>query len=689
MLERIFIEVLNMSLTAAVVIIAVLIARILLRKMPHIISYAMWAVVLFRLLCPVSFSMGLSILGVLQNDSSVGGRMEYIRQDVGFREDPQARPTVDAEDPPLADDEPQYGGDIRHTASRIWLLGVITLLIYSAFCTVRLFKRLRQARHVRDNIYRVPGGGTPFVCGIIRPRIYCPESVDIERSDYIILHEQTHIRRGDHIFRLLACLALCLHWFNPLVWIAFFISERDMEMSCDEAVLRKAGAAVKKDYSASLLALSTGQGGVGGAPLAFGEKEPEGRIKNILRYKKPAAILFITASVFCAILAVLLIANPRREESEQGTASQENVPQENVTQENAAQENMTQENMAQESLPEEGAEGESTEQDDSSGEDMPQDDSPEEDAPQEKARELTSDIVKDGNVPDGEYVVYPRSISRSLRGFDRWMSGDDASQSLIPALAFADDCTFLVNRSYYDVDYDEVDFDEFADLADGAFSWIIPPVRCVFEDGLIKEAALQSAYYDAGISYEPPGGNDDWYEHIGELTEKSSEEMLDEYYTLVRTEDEAIDPPVGRIEVYTGNIGDGDSGIVLVYDEEGQILTTISAHSSGAGWNNIYLGRASGKDFLMEVHIEDRDDFGSYDYQVYWLDGQGKPLQLAGSSFTFGNDIGYDDAMFAEWVKNMDDYLSHCRLLLSTQDGELRTGAESDADRYDYEALKR
>lgn len=154
---------------------------------------------------------------------------------------------------------------------------------------LQLTKKLKNAVHDRDNIYLSDQIDTAFVLGAFRPKIYLPSYLGDTQRDYILLHEQTHIRRLDHMVKLAGFFVLLLHWFNPLVWIAFYASGKDMEMSCDEAVVKKLGNGVKKDYSTSLLSLATGRKIVGGTPLAFGEGDTRGRIKNVLNYKKPGS----------------------------------------------------------------------------------------------------------------------------------------------------------------------------------------------------------------------------------------------------------------------------------------------------------------------------------------------------------------------------------------------------------------
>lgn len=156
---------------------------------------------------------------------------------------------------------------------------------WSSLC--RLRRRIVGAVRLRDNIYLADHIDSPFVMGVLRPRIYLPSTLAEGERGYIILHEQCHIQRFDPAVKLLSFTALCLHWFNPLVWLSFLLSGRDMEMRCDEAVIRQLGDGVRADYSASLLSLATGRRILAGAPLAFGEGDPKSRIENLLRFRRP------------------------------------------------------------------------------------------------------------------------------------------------------------------------------------------------------------------------------------------------------------------------------------------------------------------------------------------------------------------------------------------------------------------
>lgn len=311
MVEKVFLQILNMSFTASFVIILVLIARLFLKKSPKVLSYALWGVVLFRLICPFSFESMFSLLPVKSNP---------IPLDIVY----EAIPTIDTGIPVINHTVNQSLSAATPAASinplqiwtfigsTVWLLGIAILLIYSIISLMKLQKYLKNAVHEKDNIYLAEHLDTPFVMGFIRPKIYLPTSLTEEEKRYILLHEQMHIKRFDHVIKLVSFFALCLHWFNPLVWIAFLISGKDMEMSCDEAVVKRLGIDVKKEYSSLLLTLATGRRIIGGSPLAFGEGDTKGRIKNVLNYKKPTLWFVFVALLAVVVLTIGFLSNPKQ-----------------------------------------------------------------------------------------------------------------------------------------------------------------------------------------------------------------------------------------------------------------------------------------------------------------------------------------------------------------------------------------
>ena len=329
-MHRLFPIVCNMSLTASVVILAVLAVRLLLRRAPKVFSYALWAVVLFRLLCPVSVTSAVSLLGALgapaQERSAVTSVVEYVPADIvrnmapavtplpqePFPAEPgeniiSAAPSVTQ--PDAAPVSPLSGPVAVLTLT--WLTGMALLLLYSVVSLLRLRRRLVGAVRLEDNIYLADYIPSPFVMGLFRPKIYLPSTLTETERGYILRHEQYHLRRRDHVVKLLSFLALCVHWFNPLVWAAFILAGKDMEMSCDEAVVRELGEDIRADYSASLLSLATGRRIVAGMPLAFGEGDTGGRIRNLLNWKRPQPWIIAVCAVVCVGLIALCAANPK------------------------------------------------------------------------------------------------------------------------------------------------------------------------------------------------------------------------------------------------------------------------------------------------------------------------------------------------------------------------------------------
>ena len=329
-MHRLFPIVCNMSLTASVVILAVLAVRRLLRRAPKVFSYALWAVVLFRLLCPVSVTSAVSLLGALgapaQERSAVTSVVEYVPADIVRNMAPTVTPlpqepfpaepgenivsTAPSVTQPAAAPASPLSGPVA-VLTLTWLTGMALLLLYSVISRLRLRRRLVGAVRLEDNIYLADYIPSPFVMGLFRPKIYLPSTLTETERGYILRHEQYHLRRRDHAVKLLSFLALCVHWFNPLVWAAFILAGKDMEMSCDEAVVRELGEDIRADYSASLLSLATGRRIVAGMPLAFGEGDTGGRIRNLLNWKRPQPWIIAVCAVVCVGLIALCAANPK------------------------------------------------------------------------------------------------------------------------------------------------------------------------------------------------------------------------------------------------------------------------------------------------------------------------------------------------------------------------------------------
>ncbi|AFA48227.1 M56 family metallopeptidase [Acetobacterium woodii] len=309
MLEKIFIEILNLSYIGSIVILAVLLARLLLKKVPKRYTYLLWSVVLLRLVILFSFNSVLSLLPI---------NPKPIPANFSSTTTPQIVTGVAAVDIPLnnALPTPDVIADVNFLQTLIfigfflWLIGMSALLIYGIISYFRLKYHLKGITLEKDNLFISHQIVTPFVLGLIKPKIYLPINLDATEKKYILLHEQTHIRRFDHVTRFASYLVLCIHWFNPLVWVSFYLSGKDMEMACDEAVINQLGYEIKKDYSQSLLNLATSKQNLRMSPLAFSEGDTKERIRNILNFKKPKFYVIAAAVIILAVLMVGLITNP-------------------------------------------------------------------------------------------------------------------------------------------------------------------------------------------------------------------------------------------------------------------------------------------------------------------------------------------------------------------------------------------
>ena len=318
-MQAAFAKILNMSLTGSIVIAVVLLTRLFLKRAPKIYSYALWAVVLFRLLCPLSITAGLSVLKPIPVDTTPGiSAVSYQPAAQAVRESipaPIRQQFVPAQ-PAEQLEQPETKLPPMQAAAYIWLAGASVMAVYSIAQYFALRRRLAEAVPVKENVYLADRISTPFVMGVIRPRVYLPSGTPREAETYILAHEEHHIRRGDPVWKLLGYAALCLHWFNPLVWLAFCLAGKDMEMSCDEAVIKRLGEHIRADYSQALLRLATHKRIVSGMPLAFGEGDTKGRVRNMAKWKKPKVWVSALCAALCLVILAACALNPKQKETE-------------------------------------------------------------------------------------------------------------------------------------------------------------------------------------------------------------------------------------------------------------------------------------------------------------------------------------------------------------------------------------
>ncbi len=289
-MTNLFLPVLKMSAVGSIVILAVILVRFLLRGAPKIYSYLLWSIVAFRLLCPVALTSNISIFNYVKGTPAVSGTEEVTSVIAEQRNDPMS------------------------VISFFWISGIVILVIYSIVTYYRLKIRLKGAEHMYDNIYCADRLPSPFVMGFLSPVIYIPTGLADEEREYVLKHERVHIKRCDHIVKLFAFSVLALHWFNPFCWVAFMLMSRDMEMSCDERVLRD-GSSIKI-YGNALISMATVTRFPSPGPISFGEVGVKRRVKNILRWKKPAIWITVISVILCIGTVSIFATDAKKETPE-------------------------------------------------------------------------------------------------------------------------------------------------------------------------------------------------------------------------------------------------------------------------------------------------------------------------------------------------------------------------------------
>ena len=325
----VFLTLLHMSLAASALVVVVVVLRLLLKRAPKAIHCALWAMVALRLLLPFSVESSFSLIpqDVAERELLTEWQDDYVGEVTVIYDDSALyQDAVAAGREPFADGEGGYyvvtapdrldAPDTVETAvlpilGWVWLVGCIAMLLYAAVSFFRIRKRVQLSLPLRDNIWRCEAVDSPFILGFFRPNIYLPYDMDEGQAQYVIAHEEAHLRRRDHWWKPLGFLLLAVYWFNPLLWVAYILLCRDIELACDERVIRDMDASAKKAYSEALLSCSLPRHMVAACPLAFGEVGVKKRIASVLNYKKPAFWVLVVAILACVVVAVCFLTNPK------------------------------------------------------------------------------------------------------------------------------------------------------------------------------------------------------------------------------------------------------------------------------------------------------------------------------------------------------------------------------------------
>lgn len=313
-MDDVFLKLVNLSISASWLILAVLVLRVVLKKAPKWVMPLLWGVVALRLVCLFSIESALSLIPSAETIPSE--IVTETREPVLYEQatlDIVTNPTLpSAAEVPVGVSRQQAQVDFN-IYSVLWLAGMAALLVHALVSAGKLKRKLATAILLRDNIYESEFVDSPFVFGVVKPNIYLPMHMDEGTAAYVIAHECAHLARRDHWWKVLGYLVLALHWFNPLVWVAYILFCRDIELACDEKVVRGLDGAARADYSQALLSCAAPKRAVAACPLAFGEGNIKTRVKSALHYKKPAFWVAAAAVLAVVIVAVCFLTNPRSE----------------------------------------------------------------------------------------------------------------------------------------------------------------------------------------------------------------------------------------------------------------------------------------------------------------------------------------------------------------------------------------
>lgn len=313
-MEALFLKILNMSISAGWLIAIVFVLRLMFQKAPKSFNYILWALVAIRLICPFTIESALSLIP----------SAETVPQEILYTPTPEIQTGIESintmVNPAITESmAPEVGASVNpmqvvtFVASILWIAGIVVMLLYMGISYLMLRRKVRASMYMQENVWLCDEIDSPFILGMIRPRIYLHSDIEGEQIPYIVAHEKEHLRYRDYLWKPLGFLILAVHWFNPLVWLSYICMCRDMELACDERVIRSMNVDEKKMYSNVLLACSAKRRVMSACPVAFGEVGVKQRIKSVVNYKKPAFWIVCVAVVACVVAGVCFLTNPKGE----------------------------------------------------------------------------------------------------------------------------------------------------------------------------------------------------------------------------------------------------------------------------------------------------------------------------------------------------------------------------------------
>jgi len=567
--------------------------------------------------------------------------------------------------------------------ANVWFCGVIILLFYNLLSFLKLHKKLADAFHITDNLYETKRLSTPFVIGIIKPRIYIPAGLpDYERT-YIIRHEQIHIQRKDYLFKLIAFFITGIHWFNPLVWLSFILMGRDMEMSCDEKVIKELGGKIKKQYSASLLSLAADRKPVNGMPLAFGQNNVKNKIKNVLKYKKPAIWVIILSAVTVTSVCIGLFFNPV---STDGSAAglnykekEQPVPLTDYT--------ITENDITL----------------------------------HDGTNAMLKLVMTKGYYYDAEYAGYGGGIYEENYEGDYELQLYDRAGNILSSVSLNADWDYpRINFGVkFDILFADYNQDGCPDFTIGTYgssnmnlyflytvnteNRIIRMVKqpisetkgfsIIFRqesDGK-KNRLITQEYNNAAGEYgrsiyewdtasgyfirtEGPIYSNETVNEKGPANENATAGENSSGNTVSFPADVTQDSRRETLVTDIGLVREEQMAALSVLNSNGDIIWSSEAHLAHAGWNSLYLCTINGKEYLFRYNPVIYQGHANYAYELFYLDESGTEHPAAGNYIEFSINPGetdYSPEDLAAFADEVNSYLKNSYLLLSTENGKL------------------
>ena len=326
-----FLKIINMSISASWLVMAVLILRLVLKKAPKWVNVLLWGIVAVRLICPFSFESALSLIPSAETfpEKAISGPSFDVQTGI--------TPVDNRINDYLGDRyfegvtvPANNGNHMMNILSIVWTIGILLLIAYTVISYWRLHREIDTAGRYKDNLFQSENVSSPFVLGLIKPRIYLPFYMNGHDLEHVVAHERAHIRRKDHWWKPLGFLLLTIHWFNPFMWLSYVLLCRDIELACDEKVIRELGNEQRADYTQALVACSINRRTIAACPLAFGEVGVKERVKSVMNYKKPAFGIVILAVIACVGVAVCFLTNPITADDHFGAEIYEPTPIEQI-----------------------------------------------------------------------------------------------------------------------------------------------------------------------------------------------------------------------------------------------------------------------------------------------------------------------------------------------------------------------